>query len=208
MIDVMSFPVTKDQLGKMTPSERGLLLLLGHGSNQVNVLWKLVIVSTNRMPTDPIDARVSGAQTQIIVRMMIGVLREVWRLVEGRFLGSKLGREFEPLLDAASRAALASLKNRFGGPQIRRAARVRRYAGGKRAEPARPQEQRMAQGITSLTRQGKKAPELKKTLESRKALERKKALEPRKTIEARKAIEPKAAKPKAPWPDWPRPLSA
>src|SRR5882757_2168363 len=98
----------------MTPSERGLLLLLGQASNQVNVLWKLVIICTNRSPTDPIDARVSGAQTQIIVRMMIGILREVWKLVEGRFLGSKLGMEFEPLLDSTARAALESLKKRFG----------------------------------------------------------------------------------------------
>jgi hypothetical protein len=105
MIDVLRFPVTKELLAQMTPEERGLLLLLGYGSNQVNVLWKLIIIATNRDPQDPVDSRVSGAQTQIIVRLLIGVLREVWRTVETRFMQSKVSRHFVPLLDKPARDA-------------------------------------------------------------------------------------------------------
>jgi len=36
----------------------------------VNVLWKLVIIATNNTPNDSIEQRVSGAQTQILVRLM------------------------------------------------------------------------------------------------------------------------------------------
>lgn len=75
-------------------ADDALLLLLGYGSNQVNVLWKLIIIATNRDPQDPVDSRVSGAQTQIIVRLLIGVLREVWRTIEARFMQCKLSRDF------------------------------------------------------------------------------------------------------------------
>ncbi len=77
-----------------------MFLLLGHLSNQVDVLWKVVIMALNREPTEPVDAKVSAAQTQILVRITVGLLWEGWRLVEKRLLGSKLGAEYVPLLDA------------------------------------------------------------------------------------------------------------
>jgi|GraSoiStandDraft_4_1057263.scaffolds.fasta_scaffold486503_1 hypothetical protein len=114
MIDVLRIPIAKADLMKLTPEERGLFLLLGYASNQVNALWKLVIIATNRSPTDPVDERVSAAQAQIFVRLLVGVMREAWALVEKRFLQAKLGKEFVSVLDPQARAALESLKKRFG----------------------------------------------------------------------------------------------
>lgn len=118
MIDILSLNGSGELLRKMTPAERGLFLLFGYASNQVNVLWKLVIVATNETPENPIEARVSAAQTQIIVRLVIGVLWEAWRLVQGRFLSSELGKEFVPKLDPAAKEALDRLKKEFGGSNM------------------------------------------------------------------------------------------
>jgi len=96
MIDLW---VTKEMLLKMMPEERSLFLLLGYTSNQVCVLWKLLTIITNRTPDDPIDQRMSGAQTQILVRLLVGVSREAWGLVEKRFIGSTFGKEYIPKLD-------------------------------------------------------------------------------------------------------------
>jgi hypothetical protein len=114
MLEVLRLPMTKEVLGKMTPEERSLFLLLGYASNQVNTLWKLVIITTNDTPEHPVEQRVSGAQTQIFVRLTIGAMREAWVLVEKGFLSSKLGKEYTPLLDAQARAGLDNLKKRFG----------------------------------------------------------------------------------------------
>lgn len=106
MIDVFALNGAKELLTNMTPAERGLFLPFGCASNQVNVLWKLVTVATNETPDGPVEQRVSGAQTQIVVRLLVGVLFEAWRLVQGRLLGTELGKEFVPQLnDAASQAA-------------------------------------------------------------------------------------------------------
>jgi hypothetical protein len=118
MIDVMKMSFSKEDLLKMTKEERGLVFLLGYASNQVNVLWKLIIMATNRNPTDPIDSKVSAAQTQILVRLMIGLLWEAWRLVEARLLSSPIGREYVPLLDIPAGEALDRLKKRFGNANI------------------------------------------------------------------------------------------
>ena len=114
MLDILRLPMTKETLSKMTPEERSLFLLLGYASNQVNALWKLVIITTNSTPDDPIEQRVSGAQTQIFVRLTIGVMREAWTLIERGFLKSKIGKEYAPLLDEEARGGLDRLKKRFG----------------------------------------------------------------------------------------------
>jgi hypothetical protein len=114
MIDVLRMGFSKEHLLKMTQEERAAFLLFGYTSNQANVLWKVIIASLNRDPTDPVDARVSAAQTQVLVRLMIGVLWEAWRAVETYFLKSPLGREYRPLLDASAGEALDSLQKYFG----------------------------------------------------------------------------------------------
>jgi hypothetical protein len=54
MLDVLRLPVTQDHLLKMTKEERALFLVLGHAANQVNALWKLVIILTNGTDDDPV----------------------------------------------------------------------------------------------------------------------------------------------------------
>jgi len=113
-LDILRMDVTKDLLRKMAKEERCLFLALGHASNQVNALWKLVIVLTNGDENDPVKPRLEGAQTQIFVRLTIGAMWEAWRLVEDRFLRRPLGREFLPTLDRPASDALDRLKKRFG----------------------------------------------------------------------------------------------
>jgi len=117
MIDILSMDGIKPLLLKAAPAERGLFLLLGYATNQINVLLKLITIATNETPENPIEQRVSGAQTQIIVRLFIGVLWEAWRLVE-RLLGSDVGREFIPKLDTPAGDALERLKKSFGGSNL------------------------------------------------------------------------------------------
>jgi hypothetical protein len=114
MLDILRMDITKDLLRQMAKEERSLFLALGHASNQVNALWKLVIILTNGDESDPVKQRLEGAQTQVLVRLTIGAMWEAWRLVEDRFLKRPLGREFLPLLDPQAADALDRLKKRFG----------------------------------------------------------------------------------------------
>jgi hypothetical protein len=47
MLDILQLPMPKETLAKMTPEERSVFLLLGYACNQVNLLWKPVIIATN-----------------------------------------------------------------------------------------------------------------------------------------------------------------
>jgi hypothetical protein len=50
MIDILSMDRIKPLLLKATPAERGLFLLFGYATNQINVLWKLISIATNETP--------------------------------------------------------------------------------------------------------------------------------------------------------------
>ena len=77
MITVLKIPVPKDRLRAMPEEERALLILLGYVANQINLLSKLVIFSSNK-PPDGVEHALCAAQTQMLARLAIGVLNEGW----------------------------------------------------------------------------------------------------------------------------------
>jgi hypothetical protein len=113
MLKIARLALPKEQLQKLTAGERSLFLLLGYASHQINTLWKLVVVATNEGTKDLVEKKVSAAQAQIFVRLLIGIMREALKLIEKRFLGSMLGKEYVPLLSPQATEALNRLKKRF-----------------------------------------------------------------------------------------------
>src|SRR5690349_6059148 len=87
-------------------------------ANQIIMLQKLLIFSCNRKPTDPIDDRLSGLQTEMLLRLMMGAVFEVWLLIEKRFAGRPIGRDYQvPLIVANEhRARLEVAPRRDGVP--------------------------------------------------------------------------------------------
>lgn len=101
----------------MPTDERALLILLGYVANQTTLLSKLVIFSSNRTPAG-VEQALCGAQVHMLARLAIGVLNEGWELISKRFLGSPIGRDYRPRLDAVGAAALDQLQKDFGGSNI------------------------------------------------------------------------------------------
>jgi len=97
----------------MAKEERCLFLTLGHATNQVNALWKLVIILTTM--TRAIRRSEAGRRADPHIRQAHHRSDAgSWRLIEGRFLNRPLGQEYLPLLDAPAAQALERLKKRLG----------------------------------------------------------------------------------------------
>jgi hypothetical protein len=119
MMDVLKIQVSKDQLLAMPTSERALFILLGYAANQLSLFSKLVIFSTNRIPGDEVEGTLSGAQTQMLLRMVIGVLHETWvKIITNRLMKSPLAKDYLPRLDQQGRDALEALNKLFGGSNL------------------------------------------------------------------------------------------
>jgi hypothetical protein len=108
----------RERLQRLPKEERALFFLLGHASNQIALMQKLVLFSSNRTPEDAVEQRLSGAQTQMLARMAVGTLSEAWELIHKRFLGSQIGKEYRPLLDKGGQDALEQLNRHFGASNL------------------------------------------------------------------------------------------
>jgi hypothetical protein len=124
MLRIKKLKLSKKILSTLTPAERSLLLLLGHASNEINVLQKLILMSR---PQDGAIMEINIAQSGqalILLRLLIGKLHEGWLLFQRRV---QANTEFRSALltaiSPAARAALIRLNAHFGGgsplPDIR-----------------------------------------------------------------------------------------
>ncbi len=115
MRDILKIKVSKDKLFAMPANERALFILLGYAANQITLFSKLVLFSTNKTPDDEVESTLSGAQTQMLLRVVVGVLHETWvKIITNRFLKSPLQKDYLPLLDQGGRNALDALNKLFG----------------------------------------------------------------------------------------------
>jgi len=74
---VYRFPVQAQNLQKLSTEERVLLVLLGYSANQIMMLQKLVWFATNGAANnDEVELLGSFAQTQMLLRLLVGVLSE------------------------------------------------------------------------------------------------------------------------------------
>lgn len=117
-LKVLRIPVAKERLKSLSRDERVLFLLLGYVSNQIAMLQKLVVFSLNtRSDTEP-ERHASGAQSAMLVRMLVGAVNEAWLLVERRFISNPIGKVYLPALDAGGQNALTTLKRQFGDSNL------------------------------------------------------------------------------------------
>jgi hypothetical protein len=98
----------------MPEKERALMMLAGYAANQINFFIKLVLLSSNQDGLTEMEQKLSGGQTQMSLRILIGVLNEAWELVRKRFLSAPLGKIYRPLLDKEGADSLARLNKRTG----------------------------------------------------------------------------------------------
>ena len=114
MIKVYRIPVPKDRLRAMPKDERVLLLLLGYAANQLSMLQKFLNFATNRTPEAEFEQHVTGSQTQMLVRLLVGSLNEAWLLISTRFLQQPFAKEYLAKIDAewlgGARCAQASVR--------------------------------------------------------------------------------------------------
>jgi hypothetical protein len=122
MLKVYRIPIPKDRLRAMPNDERVLFVLLGYASNQISMLQKLLTFATNRTPDAELEQHATGAQTQMLVRLV--ALNEAWEMVRTRFIEAPLAQSYLPVLDAdgqkadcrARKAPLPEKKGRAGRP--------------------------------------------------------------------------------------------
>ena len=76
--------LTKAKLAAVPQAERSLLLLLGHASNEINVLSNLILMVRKDAPPSQIAEKVEAGQACVLLRVLVGQLHEAWELFRKR----------------------------------------------------------------------------------------------------------------------------
>jgi hypothetical protein len=119
MIDIYQIKFPKERLSELTSEERSLFFLLGYAANQIAIFKKLTVFATNIDSEPPVRSRVEAAQSQILVRHLVGVVTEAWELIDKRFLNKPIGKEYRSSrLSPAGLASIAVLQKQFGSSNI------------------------------------------------------------------------------------------
>jgi hypothetical protein len=118
MIQVIRIPVSKQSLQALSKDERVLLLLLGYVANQIMMMEKLIIFSIRKEPTELVEQQMTGVQTQMLLRLMIGVVNEAWQVITTRFNQNPISVVYRPLLDDGGQKALTALNQQFGSSNL------------------------------------------------------------------------------------------
>jgi hypothetical protein len=111
---VFRLDLSKRKLATLPAAERRLLLLLGHASNEINVLRKLTIMSHQAKLKNKSVAYVQTWQTLFLMRLLIAKIHEAWDLFEKRFRDDRVASKYLPLLGITGTAALHFLRDHFG----------------------------------------------------------------------------------------------
>jgi hypothetical protein len=119
MINIYRIKFPKERLQEMTTEERSLFFLLGYAANQIAIFKKLTVFATN-IDTEPkVRSMVEAAQSQILVRHLVGVVTEAWELIDKRFLNKPIGREYRSSrLGPMGQTSIAALQRQFGSSNI------------------------------------------------------------------------------------------
>jgi hypothetical protein len=114
-LKVYRLNLTKERLAALPLAERRLLLLLGHASNEINVLSKLILMVGQWRPTIQMVDYVEAGQALILMRLLIGKLHEAWELFKVRFKADrKMATKYLPQLKSEATAAIEFLNKHFG----------------------------------------------------------------------------------------------
>ncbi|MBN9006424.1 MAG: hypothetical protein J0H40_13550 [Rhizobiales bacterium] len=111
-VKVFHIGMPKEKLQAMPSEERGYLLSLGYAVNQVQLLQKLVVLSLAHEPTSPTEQRLGAAQSQMIIRFLVGMLHEARDLIRS-VEASPVGRDYTTRMDQGGRDAFTNLENVF-----------------------------------------------------------------------------------------------
>lgn len=114
-MQVYRVKLPKQHLAALPEADRKLFLLLGHVSNEINVLQKLILMLRREdAPSSMVDI-VEAGQAMIVLRNLIGKLHEAYRLFNEQVQGNKEIRErFGIAGEWSGRQPLIGLNRMFG----------------------------------------------------------------------------------------------
>jgi hypothetical protein len=110
---LLKVEIPKSKLSLIPENERVFFVQTGNLLNDLSMLQKLMIFSTNIKTANQVVHTAQNMQTLSLIRIQAGKLHEGWQLLQKNFFGTKLSREYEKKLSDPEKESLKKLKTYF-----------------------------------------------------------------------------------------------
>ncbi len=114
MIELDRFEIRKEDISALRDEEKAFLLPAGHASNQLNVLIKMINLSSNYSSESEIADKLAAAQTHILIRLLYGTLGETIEWMKRPDTQRLIGKKYHERLSPDAKDAYARLKALWG----------------------------------------------------------------------------------------------
>ncbi len=113
-MNVIAVRLNKDKLITLPDAERVFFIGLGHISNEINAITKMLYWSAGTPQRN--NAEINGQRflTLFLMKILSGKLFESWNLFQKLFFGSGISKDYDPELEGEPKEALEKLKKYFG----------------------------------------------------------------------------------------------
>jgi predicted CopG family antitoxin len=113
-MELSKINIPKSKLDTIDEIEQVFFIQLMHFLNELNVLQKCVIVSSNKLESlTTIEKRGQISQAHFFIRTLAGKLYEGWKMIKKDFLKTQLSEKYENLLSQKGKESLSELIGRF-----------------------------------------------------------------------------------------------
>lgn len=117
--------LTKHQINGLEAHERRLIILLGHMSDELQTLTRLLLFSLHAPQTNPIAESIAGGRANVVLRLLCGKLWEAHQLITSRILQDKDARGIPDRLSDDAKACFQRIRSQAGGGTGKVLAKIR-----------------------------------------------------------------------------------
>jgi len=110
--------LTPESLAALPSNERALLNVIGHALNEMNVVLKLFLLSSNYDFEPPVVRHAQLCQTMVLSKLLVGKVHEIWSVLQKGYFGTGLSKTYRADLEPEHVEALDKLKRYFGRKNV------------------------------------------------------------------------------------------
>lgn len=111
---LLKVDIPKSKLDTISKNEQVFFIQLTHFLNELNILQKCVIISSNELTSlTTVERRGQVSQAHFFIRTLAGKLNEGWEMINNDFFKTQLSKRYEKLLSQTGKDSLSKLKRYF-----------------------------------------------------------------------------------------------
>jgi len=112
-MELFKLEIPKSKLLLAPKNERVFFVQAGNMLNDLSMLQKLSLFTTNTKPTNRTVRAAQNLQTLSLLRIQAGKLDEGWELLQKNYFGAGLSKIYDPLLPEREKQCLSKIKQYF-----------------------------------------------------------------------------------------------